>query len=45
MMSGYVIEDGLEYFCDDKCLGLWYSKSEYNELHKQGAAYWTEWEE
>lgn len=44
MASGYVIDDGLEYFCDDDCLHSHYSPEEYEELFDQDAAYWTEWE-
>lgn len=43
MTSGYVIADGLEYFCDDECLAGWYSKEEYLELYEDGEAYWTDW--
>lgn len=45
MTSGYVINDGEEYFCDDDCLHGWYSEEEYDELCQQDLAYWTEWEE
>ena len=41
--SGYVINDGEEYFCDDECLHAWYSEKEYDELCQQDLAYWTEW--
>lgn len=44
MSSGYVIDDGLEYFCSDECLWEYYSLDKYEELYEQDAAYWTEWE-
>lgn len=44
MTSGYVINDGDEYFCCDDCLHGYYSEEEYDELCQQDAAYWTEWE-
>ena len=43
MDYGYVIEDGLEYFCDDECLSCWYSDREYDELCQRDLAYWTDW--
>ena len=45
MTSGYVINDGEEYFCDDDCLYGWYSEEKYDELFQQDLAYWTEWED
>lgn len=44
MVQGYVIADGLEYFCDDECLNSYYSEEEYDELCQQDLAYWTQWE-
>lgn len=44
MTSGYVVDDGLEYFCCDDCLNGYYSKKEYEELCQNDRAYWTEWE-
>lgn len=44
MSTGYVIDDGYEYFCDDECLHAYYSPEEYDELCAHDAAYWTEWE-
>lgn len=43
MMSGYIIDEGFEYFCDDECLHAYYSEEEYDELCQQDRAYWTEW--
>ena len=43
MQSGYVIDDGEEYYCSDECLYSWYSKEEYDELCQMDLAYWTEW--
>lgn len=43
MYSGYVINDGEEYFCCDDCLHSKYSETEYDELYKEDLAYWTEW--
>lgn len=45
IISGYVIRDGEEYFCDDDCLHGWYSEEEYDELCQADEAYWTEWGE
>lgn len=32
MYSGYVIDDGEEYFCGDDCLHAVFSEEEYDEL-------------
>ena len=45
MTYGYVIDDGLEYYCSDDCLYGAYSEQEYDELCKDDRAYWTEWED
>lgn len=45
MWSGYVIHDGLEYFCSDDCLHSTYSPEEYDELCQEDEGYWTEWYE
>lgn len=43
MTSGYVINDGEEYYCCDDCLHGAYSEQEYDELCQEDLAYWTEW--
>jgi len=48
MFSGYVIKDGEEYYCSDKCLQKHYTEEEYLILHRENEeescqAYWTEW--
>lgn len=45
MEFGYVIDDGLEYYCSDDCLHGVYSEEEYDELCQEDQAYWTVWEE
>ena len=45
LTSGYVIDDGLEYYCSDDCLHGAYSKAEYDELFQEGRAYWTKWDD
>lgn len=46
MTSGFVIENGLNYYCSDECLLKNMSWSEYEELYDDGFgdSYWTEWE-
>lgn len=43
--SGYVIENGLEYYCSDECLHKNYSDEEWKELYNNGESdsYWTSW--
>lgn len=43
MTSGYVIDDGQEYYCSDDCLHGAYSEEEYDELCQEDRAYWTDW--
>ena len=45
MNQGYVIENGLEYYCCDDCLHEHYTDEEYNRLYDDGNgdSYWTEW--
>lgn len=43
--SGYVINDGDEYFCSDKCLYANYSEKSYLKMYEDGTAYWTQWDE
>ena len=43
--SGYVVNDGEEYFCSKSCLHRVYTEEEYNEMYSEGYAFWTEWEE
>ena len=46
MYSGYVIENGMEYYCSDECLHKNYTEEEFEELYDNGNgdSYWTEWE-
>lgn len=43
--SGYVIEDGKEYYCSEKCLHSKISEDEWIKLYDDGngTSYWTEW--
>jgi hypothetical protein len=43
--EGYVIDDGTEYYCSEKCLFERIGEEEYLELYEEGLAYWTEFEE
>jgi hypothetical protein len=43
--EGYVIDDGTEYYCSEKCLHERIGEKEYLELYDEGLAYWTEFEE
>ena len=45
MVSGYVLDDGIYYYCSDKCLYKHITKEEYLEMYDNGEAYWTEWGE
>ena len=43
---GYVIENGMEYYCCDDCLHTRYSDDEYLKMYNdgEGDSYYTEWE-
>jgi len=46
MVQGYCIEDGVAYYCSDRCLRRHYSKAEWDELYDNGESnsYWTIWQ-
>lgn len=46
MQKGYVIENGVEYYCSEECLHKNMTEEEYLELYDDGNGdtYWTEWE-
>lgn len=47
MNQGYCIDNGLEYYCSEKCLYKNYTKQEWLELYDDGNgdSYWTTWED
>lgn len=47
MNEGYVINDGVSYYCSDECLHKHITPAEFDELHDDGDgdSYWTEWED
>ena len=47
MNQGYLIDNGFEYYCSDKCLHKNYTIEEWEEMYDDGNSdsYWTEWEE
>ena len=46
MTEGYCIENGMAYYCSEKCLHKNMTEEEYLELYDdgEGDTYWTEWE-
>lgn len=42
--KGFCMNDGLEYYCSEKCLCKHYTKEEYNKMYENNEAYYTEWE-
>ena len=44
---GYVIENGLEYYCSEECLDKHYTEEEYLKMYDDGDgdSYYTEWED
>ena len=45
MKKGYMVGDGDEYYCCDKCLFKHYTPKEWQEIFDNDNGYWTEWEE
>ena len=45
MLDGYVISDGIEYYCSDNCLYGAFTKKEYLNMFNNGYAYWTTFED
>lgn len=45
MREGYVIGDGLFYYCSKDCLEQDLTEEEYEEMYLMDNAYWTEFEE
>lgn len=43
MTSGFVIDDGMEYYCTKKCLQTRYTWKKYEAMYNAGEAYWTQW--
>lgn len=44
MNEGFVIGDGLAYYCSDECLAKDYTDEQYDALYDADLGYWTEWE-
>ena len=45
MDSGFVIGDGLAYYCSEACLHQDYTEAEYQEMYETDNGYYTEWDE
>lgn len=47
MTRGYVIENGIEYYCSEECLNKHYTESEYLTMYDDGNgdSYYTEWDD
>ena len=47
MYEGFVIEDGMEYYCSENCLHKNISQEDYLELYDngEGNSYWTIFDE
>ena len=43
MTSGFVVDDGMEYYCSKKCLQKKYTWKKYEAMYAQENAYWTQW--
>ena len=45
MSGGYIIDNGEEYFCSNKCLYKNYTHKEYTKMFENDVAFYTTWEE
>lgn len=43
MDEGFVFNDGMAYYCSEKCLHQDYTEEEYQELYDEDVAFYTEW--
>lgn len=43
MIEGFLVDDGLEYYCSDDCVFSTYTKEECFEMYMEGHAFWTNW--
>lgn len=46
-LNGYVVDNGMEYYCCDQCLNAHYTPEEWAKMYNNGDgdSYWTEWED
>lgn len=42
MFDGYVVDDGHEYYCSDKCFDEEIGMENLNKMYEDDEAYWTE---
>lgn len=45
MSEGYKVHDGLYHYCSNECLYTVMNEKEYLELHEEGDAFWTTFED
>lgn len=45
MSFGFVVDDGMEYYCCESCLATKYSRQQWNKIYAEDRGYWTEWED
>ena len=45
LTSGFCIDDGLYYYCSEKCLSFDFTEEEYLQAYEEDWAYYTEWED
>jgi hypothetical protein len=43
MTEGYIVGDGMAYYCSDECLHKVYTPEEWEEMYENGEGYWTDW--
>lgn len=42
MLDGYVVNDGLEYYCDNNCFDKEHGLDNLEDMYQNDEAYWTE---
>lgn len=43
MFDGYVVDDGMEYYCSDECLHKHFTDKEWQQAYDEDWGYWTHW--
>ena len=43
--QGFVVEDGLYYYCSEECLHHDFTDDEWEKAYNEDWGYWTQWED
>ena len=43
VITGYCVNDGMDYYCSDDCLHMVFTDEEWSEAYEEDWGYYTEW--